>query len=206
MRARSPILCAEADGETGDARAGENRHDVDRQLAQQHQYCHEHHGGGHQAGQNAAQRGRPPLPFEVGGSVAARQLELQMPDRKIGGARDDECPGQDQQHVDPVGRRPAAQRARIPARVADAEPRQRERDARERGDAIGEHRQSADQLFGARLHCRAIVLVGDVERRQQPVHQRLRDADDNRGNREREQHRSDGRVTDRRHHSRWILR
>ena len=56
MRARSPIahliledqeeprdhvahqvLRAEADGQPGDAGAGEDRHDVDRQLAQQHQ-------------------------------------------------------------------------------------------------------------------------------------------------------------------------
>ena len=59
------------------------------QLAQQHQHRDEPDDRRDQAGEDAAERRRAPLPLEIGGRVPPRQLELQMLDREIGGADDD---------------------------------------------------------------------------------------------------------------------
>ena len=68
------VLGAEADREAGDAGAGQDRHDVDRQLAQQHQDRDEPDRTVTRLRQDAAQRARAALPLEIGLPVAPRQL------------------------------------------------------------------------------------------------------------------------------------
>ena len=80
---------------------------------------------------------------------------------------DDERAGEDDDDVDAVRGGPAGERRADPSGFVDAEARQRERDAGERGHAVGEQRQRPDQLLRARVHGRAVFGADDVERAEQ---------------------------------------
>ena len=69
--------------------------------------------------------------------------------------------------VDAVRQQPVAQQPRIPPRLADAEPVERQRDARERRDAVRQHVSARDQLLRARVDGGAILGADDVERVEQ---------------------------------------
>ena len=75
--------------------------------------------------------------------------------------------------------------ARIPPRLVDAEPVERQRDRRERRDAVGEQRQRARQLLGARVDGGAVLGADDVERVERAMDDGVRDADDDGGDDER---------------------
>ena len=206
MRARSPIahlilenqeeagddvadqvLRAEADRQPGDARAGQDRHDVDRSSRSSIRIATKPTVDRHQAGENAAERGGAPLPFEVGGRVAPRQLELEMLDREIRGADHDERAGEDDDDVDAVRQPPSARAAADPSaarrrRTARARarrwqsPRRRRRAASARGSAAA--RARAPPRGSRRRRCRA--------RRARRWIDGVRDAHDHRGDDERE--------------------
>ena len=82
---------------------------------------------------------------------------------------DDERADDDDDDVDAVASNQRDELARIPPRLADAEARQRERDAGQRRNAVGEQRQRANQLLRARVHGRAVLGADDVEPAQQPA-------------------------------------
>ena len=200
------ILRAEADRQAGDPGAGENRQDVDRQLAQQHEHGDESDGDRHQAREDTAERRRAPLPLEVGFRVTPSELVLQMLDREVRRADDDEGAGDDDGEVHAVADQPVAEQPRVPARFADAEARQRERHARQRRDAVRQQHQRPDQLPRARLHRRAVLAAHDVERVEHAADNRLHDAHDDRGEHEQQHDHRDGRVLDVGHHRRCIFR
>ena len=200
------VLRAEADREAGDARAGQNRQHVDRQLAQEHQDCDEADRRRHQAGQNAAERRRAPLPFEIGFRVPAPQLELQMLDRQVRRAHDDEGADRDDDEVDAVRQQPVAEEPWIPSRLLDAEAAQRQRNRGERRDAVREDRQRTHQLIGACTNRRTVLGADDLQRVEEPVDERLGNPDgDGRGD-ERQHDDANRRVVRELHHSRLIFK
>src|SRR5262245_17290248 len=180
------ILRPEADGQAGDAGAGQDRHDVDGQLAHHHQDPDEHDRDRDQAGEDAAERRGTPLPFEIGRRVAPRELELQVVDRQVGRAHDDEGADQDDGHVDAMRHGPVQEIARLPGRLGISETVEGERDAGDGGDAIGEQRQRPNQLLRAGMNRRAVFGADDLERAEQPMDDRVRDADGHGGDDERE--------------------
>ena len=96
------------------------------------------------------------------------QLELQVLDRQVGGADDDERADEDDDEVDAVRRAASAPSSRGSHRGSLTPNRvERERDAGERGDAVGEQRQRAHQLPRARVNGRAVLGADDVERAEQ---------------------------------------
>ncbi len=138
--------------------------------------------------------------------MPAPELELQVLDREVRRAHDDEGADENDREVDAVHDQPAAEQPRIPAQVAHAEALERERDARQRRHAVGEHHQRAKQLARARLHRLPVLRADDVERAQRALDQRVGDADGGEGEDEREQRGGDDGERARQHYRRLITR
>ncbi len=97
------------------------------------------------------------------------------------------------------------QLARIPLRFGDAEAFERQRNAGQRGDAVGEQRERPDQLRGARVHRRSIFGADDLQRVEQTMDDAVRDPYQDRGGDKCQQNGGDDGVADL-HQSRCILR
>jgi hypothetical protein len=97
---------------------------------------------------------------------------------------------------------PPRDRSRVPSRFVNTESRERNRDARERRDAVRKHGQRPYQLGRTRLYRRAVFGVDDVERVEQAANDGMRDADRDCGKEERKDDRRDRQVMTRHHHSR----
>ena len=100
------ILRAEADRQARDAGAGQDRQDVERQLAQQHQDGDEADRRRDQARQDAAQRRRAPLPLEIGGACRRDSLNCRCSISEVRDADHGERARQDHDDVDAVGDEP----------------------------------------------------------------------------------------------------
>src|SRR5579872_4797382 len=93
----------------------------------------------------------------------------------MGGTDHDDRSSDDDDEIDPVRDGPPQDENGIPTRLTNPEARQRQRDARQRGDAVREDRERPNQLPLAPLDSRLVLVADEVKCAEAAVDQSARD-------------------------------